>query len=80
MPHNVDLEPFSPGRTCPKCQAEGAKPRHHVRPVLIVFGSGGQWPCSGMDGEIGAHMCTRCELCGFAWMEAAPSGMDAVIP
>jgi hypothetical protein len=44
-----------------------------------VFGDS-QWPCTGKDEEIGAHMCTRCGSCGYAWMESASSGMDAVIP
>lgn len=76
MPHQ-DLGPFVPGRACPQCQAEGAQPRYHASPVLIVFG-GEQWPCSGMDGKVGAHMCTRCGSCGYAWMESAVPGMDAV--
>lgn len=80
MPRKQELDPFTPGRACPRCQAEGAQPRYHAQPVLIVFGSGRQWPCAGMDGEVSAHMCTRCELCGFAWMESAPDGMDAAIP
>jgi hypothetical protein len=44
-----------------------------------VFGDS-QWPCTGKDEETGAHMCTRCGSCGYAWMESASSGMDAVIP
>lgn len=74
MPQIV-LPPFEPGRPCPKCQAEGAQPRHHEIPVLIVFGQGSPWPCAGLDGRLGEHMCTKCESCGFAWMEGAPSGM-----
>ena len=65
-----------PGRPCPECAAEGAQPKYHEQPLLIVFGRAPQWPCAGMDGRIGPHMCTRCESCGFAWMEAAPSGTD----
>ncbi len=75
-----DLEPFTPGKACPACQAESAQPHYHARPVLVVFGSEPQWPCSGKDGEMDAHMCTRCRSCGYAWTEAVPSGMDAVTP
>lgn len=72
MPQRPRLEPYMPGRPCPRCQAEGAKPDYHERPVLAVFGGSGQWPCSGLDGQLGPHMCTRCQ-CGYTWMESLSS-------
>lgn len=70
--------PFDPQHMCPKCGTEGARPHRHEKPVLIVFGSGPQWPCSGPDmaGQLGEHLCNRCEVCGYAWMEAVSEGMD----
>jgi hypothetical protein len=70
--HKPQLLPYVPGRPCPKSATEGASPRYHERPVLAVFGSSGQWPCSGLDGQVGSHMCTRCE-CGYTWMESVSS-------
>lgn len=63
--------PYMPGRPCPRCQAEGAQPAHHPRPVRAVFGRSAQWPCSGLDAVLGAHMCLRCD-CGYTWMESLP--------
>jgi hypothetical protein len=80
MTQKVQIDIFTPGRACPCCQAEGAQPQRHERPVLIVFGGGPQWPCSGMDATTGEHMCTRCGSCGYAWMETLPQGMDAAMP
>lgn len=65
------IMPYMPGRPCPACQAEGAAPAHHSRPVLAVFGRTPQWPCSGLDATLGAHVCIRCE-CGYTWMESLP--------
>lgn len=77
MPQN-EPEPYSPGRMCPQCSAEGAKPEYHARPVLLVFGRGFQWPCAGSDGRQGPHMCVRCGSCGYAWTEGVQPGAGAV--
>lgn len=69
------IRPFSPEHVCSGCGSEGAAPVHHSRPVLLVFG-GPQWHCSGLDDRIEAHLCLRCEVCGFTWIEEIPPGMD----
>lgn len=63
-----DFDDYRPGEACPACQAEAGRPVFHERPVLIVFGSSPQWPCSGRDGALGPHLCTRCGSCGHSWV------------
>jgi hypothetical protein len=79
-PSQDEIDPYSPGRACPQCSAEGAQPHYHERPVLIVFGRTPDWPCSGKDGTLGVHMCIRCGSCGYAWTESAQPGMDPELP
>lgn len=63
------LEPFDPEHLCPLCGSGPATVVSHGQPVLVVFGSRGQYPCQGLDGRVGTHLCCRCEACGNAWME-----------
>lgn len=78
----LELQPYSPAHLCPQCGAEGAPPNYHGQTVLAVFGSAPPWPCSGpgMDGKVGAHICSKCQVCGFSWMEAVAPGMDSAGP
>lgn len=65
------LAPYDPAGTCPMCQAEGAVPSYHPRPLLLAFGRGSAPPCTGADEKAGEHMCVRCSSCGYEWMAAA---------
>jgi hypothetical protein len=75
MPRTIrlDLPPYRPDHLCPRCGSEGARPTRHRLPVLAVFGTGPPWPCTpwAVGGALGEHLCSRCEHCGYAWMEAA---------
>lgn len=68
------IKPFDPAHLCEKCGTEGARPVHHERPVLIVFG-GPSWPCRFLHQTLGEHFCFRCSGCGFAWIERVSGGM-----
>jgi hypothetical protein len=74
----MPLSPYRPDHLCPPCGSEGARPAYHAEPVMIVFGSAPDWPCSGTAAPrgLGRHICNRCENCGHQWMESVPEGMD----
>lgn len=71
---DVEVLPFDPEHACAPCGTEGASPVYHARPVAVVFG-GPQWPCEAASEKLGPHLCFRCGVCGFTWIEHTSSGM-----
>jgi len=77
------VRPYDPAHPCPVCGTEGAAVVFHAEPLLVVFGGAPQWAClrvlprSGMAG----HFCSKCEMCGFVWIESLPaeSSLDRTI-
>lgn len=72
--HGPPVRPYDPAHPCPLCGAEGGQPVHHREPLLAVFGGAPQWACVLLSPgtEVKAHFCSKCEICGFAWMENVP--------
>lgn len=69
------VQPYDPAHPCPVCGTEGGAAVFHGEPLLAVFGGTPQWAClralpqSGLAG----HFCSKCEMCGFAWIESLPA-------
>jgi hypothetical protein len=58
------LPPFTGGLTCcPKCGHAKVSAVWHLTGLKEAF------PCDH-DAGIDEHMCRKCELCGYAWVEA----------
>jgi len=73
------LAPYDPQHLCPGCGSEGSKPVYHAQGLLAVFGSSPAWPCvQPVPGPapISAHLCNKCDACGYEWMESVAPGMD----
>lgn len=73
----VTIRPHDPQHLCPKCGSEGARPQYHAQSFIATFGSTPPWPCVRPvpDDLVGEHLCNRCEVCSFAWMESVSEGM-----
>jgi hypothetical protein len=56
------------------CGAEGGQPVLHEEPLLAVFGGSPVWACVrlGSGTKVKEHFCSKCEICGFTWMENVP--------
>jgi hypothetical protein len=73
------VRPYDPAHPCPMCGTEGGAAVYHAEPLLIVFGGAPQWACLRVlpRSAIAEHFCSKCEMCGFAWIESLPMTVRA---
>lgn len=65
------LQPFVHEPVCPKCTSRGIATVYHGCLVLNVgdkaFPCGAWYRSRILTGEIGEHLCLRCQKCGYGW-------------